>query len=139
MIHHRTPCLPSTALAGHLGRPVWLKLECAQPCGSFKLRGMAISTGFTSPHDLVVGADGTVYVADIADACVRAIRPDGALDTVAGACGEPGDLVEGSEATGARFRAPAGIALDDAGGLWVADVELHVVVRIPGVDAQNGQ
>lgn len=39
-LHHRTPLIPSLVLGEALGREVWLKLESAQPCGSFKLRGM---------------------------------------------------------------------------------------------------
>lgn len=35
-----TPCLPSAPLGAALGRDVWLKMECAQPTGSFKQRGM---------------------------------------------------------------------------------------------------
>lgn len=40
-LHVKTPLLRSTALSHHHGAPVWLKLESAQPSGSFKLRGMA--------------------------------------------------------------------------------------------------
>lgn len=40
MLHHQTPLVPSTALSAVLGRPVWLKMESAQPCASFKLRGI---------------------------------------------------------------------------------------------------
>ncbi len=40
MIHHRTPLLASSPLGALNGAPVWLKMESAQPAGSFKLRGM---------------------------------------------------------------------------------------------------
>jgi L-serine/L-threonine ammonia-lyase len=40
MLHHVTPLIRSTPLSRHLGQDVWLKLESAQPCASFKLRGM---------------------------------------------------------------------------------------------------
>lgn len=39
-IHHVTPLLRSTPLTRRHGAEVWLKLESAQPSGSFKLRGM---------------------------------------------------------------------------------------------------
>lgn len=42
-LHRQTPLVPSTALSRHLGRPVWLKLESAHPCASFKLRGMGLA------------------------------------------------------------------------------------------------
>lgn len=39
-IHHHTPLMRSTPLTQLHGAEVWLKLESAQPSGSFKLRGM---------------------------------------------------------------------------------------------------
>ena len=37
----RTPLLPSSALSEMLGRDVFLKAECLQVTGSFKVRGAA--------------------------------------------------------------------------------------------------
>ena len=42
-LHHSTPLIQSTAMQSELGVPVWLKLESAQPCASFKLRGMGLA------------------------------------------------------------------------------------------------
>ena len=39
-LHVATPLLRSEALSAALGREVLLKMECAQPSGSFKLRGI---------------------------------------------------------------------------------------------------
>lgn len=39
-IHHVTPLIRSTPLSDLHGADVWLKMETAQPSGSFKLRGM---------------------------------------------------------------------------------------------------
>lgn len=39
-LHLHTPLVASTPLEARCGSPVWLKLESAQPSGSFKLRGM---------------------------------------------------------------------------------------------------
>ncbi|WP_460415783.1 pyridoxal-phosphate dependent enzyme [Pseudomonas sp. microsymbiont 2] len=39
-LHIRTPLIESRPLSLSAGRPVWLKLEALQPCGSFKLRGV---------------------------------------------------------------------------------------------------
>jgi L-serine/L-threonine ammonia-lyase len=38
-LHQRTPCFPSPALSTP-EREVWLKMECCQPAGSFKIRGI---------------------------------------------------------------------------------------------------
>ncbi len=39
-LHIQTPLFESQALSIQAGRPVWLKFEALQPCGSFKLRGI---------------------------------------------------------------------------------------------------
>ncbi|MCG8291668.1 pyridoxal-phosphate dependent enzyme [Pseudomonas entomophila] len=39
-LHIATPLIESRPLSLAAGRPVWLKLEALQPCGSFKLRGV---------------------------------------------------------------------------------------------------
>lgn len=39
-LHIHTPLIESRPLSLSAGRPVWLKLEALQPCGSFKLRGV---------------------------------------------------------------------------------------------------
>lgn len=50
-LHVETPLVRSTALSDVLGTDVWLKMEAAQPAGSFKQRGMgalveeAVNTG----------------------------------------------------------------------------------------------
>ncbi|MEW5982996.1 MAG: pyridoxal-phosphate dependent enzyme [Acidobacteriota bacterium] len=40
VLHLDTPLIESRPLALAFGRPVWLKLDCLQPSGSFKLRGI---------------------------------------------------------------------------------------------------
>ena len=39
-MHLETPLLRSAALSAHIGADVWLKMETAQPTGSFKVRGI---------------------------------------------------------------------------------------------------
>jgi L-serine/L-threonine ammonia-lyase len=39
-MHIRTPLIQSMSLSRHLGDEVWLKMESAQPSGSFKIRGV---------------------------------------------------------------------------------------------------
>lgn len=40
-IHVRSPCFRSNPLSDRLGCNVWLKMDCMQPSGSFKLRGLS--------------------------------------------------------------------------------------------------
>ncbi|QDL53015.1 pyridoxal-phosphate dependent enzyme [Rhodoferax aquaticus] len=42
-LHITTPLIESLPLSAHAGRDVWLKMEAAQPCGSFKLRGVGLA------------------------------------------------------------------------------------------------
>ena len=42
-LHIETPLIESLALGRRLSRPVWLKMEALQPCGSFKARGIGFA------------------------------------------------------------------------------------------------
>jgi L-serine/L-threonine ammonia-lyase len=42
-LHLETPLFESRALSKVSGRPIWLKLEAAQPPGSFKIRGIGLA------------------------------------------------------------------------------------------------
>src|SRR5580692_8005391 len=50
-----TPVVRSPLLAELLGVPVWLKLECLQPPGSFKIRGAASRMLALPPEQLSLG------------------------------------------------------------------------------------
>ncbi|HEX4932101.1 MAG TPA: hypothetical protein VFV33_02910, partial [Gemmatimonadaceae bacterium] len=94
---------------------------------------VTLSDAFTAPHDVEIAPDGTVYVADIADGCVRAIDPDGGVTDVVGTCGELGTFVDGVDARDARFEVLAGIDLSPDGDLYLADAWNHVIVRVRGI------
>jgi DNA-binding beta-propeller fold protein YncE len=91
--------------------------------------GLAGATGDGGPAtaatldglaDVAVGPDG-LYVADTGNSCVRVIRADGTIATVAGTCGAAGFAGDGGPATSARLDRPGGIAVDAAGNLYIAD------------------
>jgi L-serine/L-threonine ammonia-lyase len=42
MLHVTTPLIEDLQTSAELGKPVWLKMECYQPIGSFKLRGIGL-------------------------------------------------------------------------------------------------
>ena len=50
-IASRTPLLEAPALSERLGVPVWLKAECLQVTGSFKVRGAAARLAALSEHE----------------------------------------------------------------------------------------
>jgi sugar lactone lactonase YvrE len=92
--------------------------------------GPATAAQFAGPEGLLVGADGTMYVADTHNARVRRIDPaTGIITTVAGT-GTPGDRGDGGPASAARLTLPRGLALAPDGSLYVADSGTHRVRRI---------
>ena len=91
--------------------------------GTAASRGSADGTGsvarFYSPSGVAVDGAGNVFVADSVYNTIRKITPAGVVTTLAGtarAIGSP----DGTGAA-ARFNAPEGLALDDAGNVFVAD------------------
>jgi len=81
---------------------------------------------------LAVDHRGTIFVADLGNQVIRRVSPQGRVQTFAGAFGQRG-AVDG-EATRARFNDPAGLAIDSAGNVYVADSSNHLIRRI---DAQG--
>jgi CubicO group peptidase (beta-lactamase class C family) len=73
----------------------------------------------SSPSGVAVDPSGTVYVADYGHNTIRRVTPEGEIVTIAGKEGEKGH--EDGQAEKARFNGPAGIAVDKAGTLFVAD------------------
>jgi len=73
---------------------------------------------FKRPAGVVVDSTGVVYVADYHNHQIRKILPDGTVSTLAGS-GVPG-FADGIGAL-AQFKCPAGITVDRAGIIYVAD------------------
>jgi sugar lactone lactonase YvrE len=80
--------------------------------------GPASIARFDTPSGVAVDAGGGVLVADTGNNAIRRIAPDGSVTTVAGD-GTPG--YRDGPARQARFRGPAGLAVDARGRIIVAD------------------
>ena len=78
----------------------------------------ASSARFNDPRGMAVGPDGTVYVADTYNHCIRRITPDGVVTTLAGT--NTSGYVD-SMGTAARFYCPWDICAGPDGYLYVAD------------------
>jgi sugar lactone lactonase YvrE len=92
------------------------------------LNGSAATAQFNEPNGVALAADGTLYVADYGNSCIRAISPTGTVSTLAGQPGTHGS----ADGTGgaAAFYWPVGLAVDGAGNVWVADTYNHALRKI---------
>ncbi|MCB9740519.1 MAG: hypothetical protein H6747_14745 [Deltaproteobacteria bacterium] len=77
------------------------------------------------PRDVALGADGTLYIADTDNHCIRAVAPDGTIRTAAGVCGSKGDAGDGGPATAALLDRPHGVEIGPGGALYIADTQNH--------------
>jgi hypothetical protein len=87
--------------------------------------GPALLASLDNPVDVAVGADGSLYIADTYNHCIRSVSPDGIIDTFAGECGRHGFAGDGQAPDRALFNRPYGIALDAHDNLYVADTYNH--------------
>jgi sugar lactone lactonase YvrE len=81
--------------------------------------GIATEVNIGHPNGLAVDSSGNLYMADNWKCRIDRISPDGMLDSIAGGnCGYGGD---GGPATSALVQGPQGLAMDQAGNLYIAD------------------
>lgn len=90
--------------------------------------GLGTEAQFSGPSSVAVAPNGTIFVADSTSHLIRRIDPDGTVLTIAGKARRAG-FADGP-GTNAVFSIPAGVALDQAGVLYVADRLNHVVRKI---------
>lgn len=90
--------------------------------------GTGTDAQFDAPRGIAVDRAGTLYVADTRNNIVRKISTAGVVTTLAGTGGTEG----GTNGTGAqaRFNEPFGVAVDDAGNVYVADASNNAIRKI---------
>lgn len=94
------------------------------------LDGPAVAARFADPAAIAVASDGALYVVDKSHR-VRLISPDGLVSTLAGS-GAPG--FAGGPAATAQFDYPEGLAVNDAGAVYIADTgnrRIRLLVAAP--------
>jgi hypothetical protein len=86
------------------------------------------SASFNWPYGVAVDNSDNVYVADYNNHLIRKITPGGVVTTLAGTAGASG--YTDATGTSAAFSFPAGVAVDAAGVVYVADSNNHVIRKI---------
>jgi hypothetical protein len=91
--------------------------------------GPALSARFVEITGIAIGPEGSVYVADSGAHRVRAIRPGGIVEAIAGT-GQAGLSGDGGPAISAELRYPTALAVAADGSLYIADSRNHAVRRV---------
>lgn len=82
--------------------------------------GPATSAYLDRPRGLAVGADGSLYIADMFNNRIRKVDPDGVIHTIAGT-GTPGLEGEGGPAASAQVAYPFQMAMGPDGSLYFTE------------------
>ena len=93
--------------------------------------GTGNNARFNRPWGVAVDSADNVYVAEFWNHTIRQVTPGGVVTTLAGLAGNHGT----TDATGsaARFRNPRGVAVDNAGNVYVADLSNSRIRKVtPG-------
>jgi len=103
----------TSAAGGVTGTPVTLAITAAV---------------LSAPVSIAVDSTGVLFVSDNTDHTIRKVATDGVATILAGTAGSMG-AVDGT-GSAALFRAPAGLAIDGTGNVFVADTGNSTVRKI---------
>lgn len=91
--------------------------------------GNAMEAALFAPGGVAIDAQGNLFIADTGNHRIRRVTPAGIIGTIAGT-GYPGFSGDDGPAAAAHLNAPAGLALDSSGVLYVADAVNNRVRRL---------
>lgn len=80
----------------------------------------AVNVQLLEPRNVAVGTSGSLYISDFAAHTVYKVPTNGVLSTLAGN-GNAGFTGDGGSAILAQLKAPAGLAVDASGTVYIAD------------------
>lgn len=91
--------------------------------------GLAIEASIGQATDIVLDAEGNIYISDVWNAYIRRVSPDGIISTIAGT-GEKGYSGDGGPAIEAQLNDVKDIDIDSDGNLLLADLDVYRVRQI---------
>ncbi len=97
--------------------------------------GPATEAELNEPYEVRFDKDGNMYFVEMRNHIIRKVDAKTRIISTIAGTGKPGYGGDGGPATKALFKNPHSIALDDRGGLYVADIANH---RIRRIDLETG-
>jgi len=82
-----------------------------------------------SPFDVTVDGSGNLYITDTVNQRIRQVDSQGTIHTIAGGNGA-GSGGDGGAATAAKLFNPEGVAVDNAGNIFIADTFNNLIRRV---------
>jgi sugar lactone lactonase YvrE len=98
--------------------------------------GRAVRAMLADPQGIALAANGTLYIADFGNNRVRAVLPDGTIETVAGDGGKtpvnfpPNGPPSGRPALQVNVVSPSAVAIGPDGSLYVAATNDNAIVEV---------
>ena len=119
---------PHSGTAATTATPGQLTLLAGNTGGSGNCDGIGANARFNFPSGVALDAAGNIYTADTYNNTIRKVTAAGIVTTTAGLAGASGS----SDGTtlAARFNLPAGIAVDSAGTIYLADTFNHTIRKL---------
>lgn len=108
-------------------KPVVVSILAGTPGAKGSADGAGAAARFNGPFGVAVGPGGVVYVADSSNDLIRKIDANGVVTTFAGS-GAHG--AQNGVGRAASFAAPAAVAVDGAGNVYVADTGAALIRKI---------
>jgi uncharacterized protein YjdB len=88
--------------------------------------GAATAARLYYPYDVATDHAGNIYIADLSDNRIRKISTSGIISAFAGS-GAFGSGGDGGPATAAQLYHPSGVAIDNSGNVYIADLYNHKI------------